>query len=163
VADPGLLPSDSKMSGAAADSDKFVQVASTDKTRRSDAAKSQIPVDLLITNCSIHLCRPSVFAGKESGDVVRTLVDGVNLTVRSGELFAIMGGSGSGKTTLLNVIAGRYKASQLRVISDTRDRSVPEARSVAKETDRSRRPTFLSLRSYCRSEVALSSAPARAP
>lgn len=47
--------------------------------------------------------------------VVRTLVKDVSLSVRSGELFAIMGGSGSGKTTLLNVIAGRYQASQLQV------------------------------------------------
>jgi ABC-type multidrug transport system ATPase subunit len=61
------------------------------------------------------LCRAPLLGGKEAGEVVRTLVKDVSLTVRSGELFAIMGGSGSGKTTLLNVIAGRYKASQLRV------------------------------------------------
>lgn len=79
------------------------------------SAPGHTPVNIFITQCSIHLCRAPSLGGKEAGEVVRTLVKDVSLTVRSGELFAIMGGSGSGKTTLLNVIAGRYKASQLRV------------------------------------------------
>ena len=35
-----------------------------------------------------------------------TVVDGVNLSVREGELFVLLGGSGSGKSTILRMIAG---------------------------------------------------------
>jgi putative spermidine/putrescine transport system ATP-binding protein len=41
---------------------------------------------------------------ERGGDVVA--VDGADLTVRDGELFAILGPSGSGKTTVLRMIAG---------------------------------------------------------
>ena len=41
---------------------------------------------------------------KEFGDVVA--VDGADLSVADGELFAILGPSGSGKTTVLRLIAG---------------------------------------------------------
>ncbi len=33
-------------------------------------------------------------------------LDGLDLTVRRGELFVLLGGSGSGKTTLLRAIGG---------------------------------------------------------
>mmetsp|Transcript_25487 Transcript_25487/g.37608 ORF Transcript_25487/g.37608 Transcript_25487/m.37608 type:complete len:1395 (+) Transcript_25487:47-4231(+) len=38
----------------------------------------------------------------------KVLIHPVTATIKSGSMFAIMGGSGSGKTTLLNAIAGRY-------------------------------------------------------
>ncbi len=43
---------------------------------------------------------------KNGNDIVR----GLNLTIREGEIFAIVGGNGTGKTTSLKVIAGIEKA-----------------------------------------------------
>jgi phospholipid/cholesterol/gamma-HCH transport system ATP-binding protein len=41
----------------------------------------------------------------------RTILDGVDLTVRRGQVVAIMGGSGCGKTTLLRLIGGQLRAA----------------------------------------------------
>ncbi|PTN08637.1 ABC transporter ATP-binding protein [Nitrosomonas aestuarii] len=41
----------------------------------------------------------------------RTILKGVNMTMRRGQLIAIMGGSGSGKTTLLKLIGGAVRPS----------------------------------------------------
>jgi iron(III) transport system ATP-binding protein len=45
------------------------------------------------------------FPARQAGNPVRAL-DGVSITVRQGELFALLGPSGCGKTTLLQSIAG---------------------------------------------------------
>lgn len=41
----------------------------------------------------------------------REILKGVNLTVRRGQVVAIMGGSGCGKTTLLRLVGGQLRAS----------------------------------------------------
>ena len=47
-----------------------------------------------------------------------TAVDGIDLTIERGELFAILGGSGCGKSTLLRMLAGFEKPSEGRILID---------------------------------------------
>ena len=70
-------------------------------------------------------------AGIEGREILR----GVNLTIRRGEVHAIMGPNGAGKSTLSAVLAGRpdYKVSTGSVVYDGRDLLAlsPEERSWA--------------------------------
>jgi putative spermidine/putrescine transport system ATP-binding protein len=61
-----------------------------------------------------------------------TAVDGVDLTVRSGEFFTLLGPSGSGKTTLLRLIAGfeRPDAGQVMLGGTDVTNVPPYARNV---------------------------------
>lgn len=56
-------------------------------------------------------------------------LSGINLTVESGELVALLGPSGSGKTTLLRIIAGLEFATQGTILFDGADASRRDARS----------------------------------
>ena len=49
------------------------------------------------------------------------ILNGLNLTVKSGEIHAIMGPNGSGKTTLFNLIAGNLKSSSGKVLFNDED------------------------------------------
>jgi phospholipid/cholesterol/gamma-HCH transport system ATP-binding protein len=48
----------------------------------------------------------------------RTILNGITLTIKRGEIVAVMGGSGGGKTTLLGLIGGRLKPDAGEVIVD---------------------------------------------
>jgi putrescine transport system ATP-binding protein len=50
-----------------------------------------------------------------------TAVDGVNLRIYKGEMFALVGGSGCGKTTLLRMLAGFAAPSGGRIVIDDQD------------------------------------------
>jgi putative ABC transport system ATP-binding protein len=78
---------------------------------------------------------------------------GANVTVRQGEIFAIMGPSGSGKSTLLHCLAGIFTPDQGEVLFD---RQVVNAMSEADRT-KLRRTAFGS----CSSSV--SSCPSSPP
>ena len=52
---------------------------------------------------------------KHFGDVA---VDNVDLAIKKGELFSILGASGSGKTTLLRILAGLEIPSQGSILID---------------------------------------------
>ncbi|WP_422000629.1 ABC transporter ATP-binding protein [Reyranella sp.] len=56
---------------------------------------------------------------KRFGDVVA--VDGVDLDIARGELFALLGGSGCGKTTLLRMLAGFATPDAGRILIDGQD------------------------------------------
>ena len=56
---------------------------------------------------------------KRFGTVVA--VDGVDLDIQRGELFALLGGSGCGKTTLLRMIAGFETPDAGRILIDGQD------------------------------------------
>ncbi|MBB4266395.1 putrescine transport system ATP-binding protein [Roseospira visakhapatnamensis] len=70
-------------------------------------------------------------------DVVKTFgdfvaVDHVSLTIREGELFALLGGSGCGKTTLLRMLAGFEQPTAGRILIGGQDmtRTAPYDRPV---------------------------------
>ena len=54
-------------------------------------------------------------------DANNLVLEGVNLTVQSGEMIAVVGPSGSGKTTLINLIARFYDVTGGRVLIDGTD------------------------------------------
>jgi ABC-type lipoprotein export system ATPase subunit len=58
------------------------------------------------------------------GDTLIRAVDGVTLTVRTGEFVALLGSSGSGKSSVLNLIAGLDRATSGSVI--VQDRNLAE-------------------------------------
>src|ERR1700744_4062641 len=65
----------------------------------------------------------------------REILKGVNLTINSGEVHAIMGKNGSGKSTLAQVLAGReaYEVTQGSVRFDGKDLLELSAEERARE------------------------------
>jgi putative ABC transport system ATP-binding protein len=57
----------------------------------------------------------------QAGEVRVVALDGLDLTVRAGDLVAVMGPSGSGKTTLLNCLSGLDDIDAGRVLVGGRD------------------------------------------
>jgi subfamily B ATP-binding cassette protein MsbA len=61
----------------------------------------------------------------------KTVLRGIHLTVKTGQLVALVGGSGSGKTTLVNLLPRFYDPQQGRVLvggTDIRDAAIKDLR-----------------------------------
>ena len=69
----------------------------------------------------------------DAGDV--SILNGIDLTIRPGEMHAIMGPNGSGKSTLANVLAGRpgVEATQGTVLFEGKDLVAMEPEERARE------------------------------
>ena len=63
------------------------------------------------------------------------ILKGIELTVRPGEVHAVMGPNGSGKSTLANVLAGRpgYSITKGEILYDGRDLTEVEPEERARE------------------------------
>jgi len=59
------------------------------------------------------------------------VLSGVNLSVNSGEVVAILGENGAGKSTLIKILGGIYKADAGEIRIDGEVRSIPTARVAA--------------------------------
>lgn len=64
-------------------------------------------------------------------DTDRPAVDDVSLTLRRGQVIALVGENGSGKSTLAKLIAGLYQATGGRILLDGTDISELDPKSVA--------------------------------
>ena len=62
-------------------------------------------------------------------------VDDVSLTIRKGEIFALLGASGCGKSTLLRMLAGFEKPTKGKIILDGQDIERPAALRAADQHD----------------------------
>ncbi|GAA2268205.1 hypothetical protein GCM10010145_48410 [Streptomyces ruber] len=58
----------------------------------------------------------------------RTVLDGVDLEIRPGELLAVVGANGAGKTTLITLLCGLYQPAQGRLLVDGVDLAAIDAR-----------------------------------
>jgi ABC-type nitrate/sulfonate/bicarbonate transport system ATPase subunit len=64
------------------------------------------------------------------GDGPVRVLEGIDLTVREGELVCIVGPSGCGKTTLLNIVAGFLPCTEGEVLIDGRRVDGPDPRHI---------------------------------
>ena len=64
---------------------------------------------------------------------VNHVLDGFNLNLESGDIFALLGDSGSGKSSALRFIAGLEKAKDGSVVLDGKDLSMSGIHSVRPE------------------------------
>lgn len=67
-----------------------------------------------------------------AGEQTLTVLKSVNLTIKRGEMVAIVGASGSGKSTLMNILGCLDKPTQGRYLINGQDTSVMDADQLAR-------------------------------
>lgn len=67
-----------------------------------------------------------------SGEIEEEILRGINLTLKEGEVTALVGASGSGKSTLLTIAAGLQPASNGQVIFDGNNMTAMSSEQVRK-------------------------------
>ncbi|MFJ7727373.1 ABC transporter ATP-binding protein [Neobacillus sp. NPDC097160] len=67
-----------------------------------------------------------------NGDVKEEILKGINLSLKEGEVTALVGASGSGKSTLLTIAAGLQPASNGQVIFDGNNMTTMNSEQVRK-------------------------------
>ncbi|MFD1849769.1 ABC transporter ATP-binding protein [Oceanobacillus bengalensis] len=67
-----------------------------------------------------------------NGDVKEEILKGINLSLKEGEVTALVGASGSGKSTLLTIAAGLQPASNGKIIFNGNNMSTMNAEQVRK-------------------------------
>ncbi len=67
--------------------------------------------------------------GKGAAEIVA--LDNVNLTIRQGEMVAIVGSSGSGKSTMLNVLSGMDAATKGEIVVNSKHLNSLDGRQLA--------------------------------
>lgn len=67
-----------------------------------------------------------------NGEVQEEILKGINLSLREGEITALVGASGSGKSTLLTIAAGLQPASDGRVLFEGKDMTTMNSEQVRK-------------------------------
>ena len=67
-----------------------------------------------------------------TGEVEEEILRGINLTLKEGEITALVGASGSGKSTLLTIAAGLQPASDGQVIFDGNNMTTMSSEQVRK-------------------------------
>ncbi|MGI8387210.1 ABC transporter ATP-binding protein [Robertmurraya sp. P23] len=67
-----------------------------------------------------------------NGEVQEEILKGINLSLREGEITALVGASGSGKSTLLTIAAGLQPASDGRVIFEGQNMTTMSSEQVRK-------------------------------
>lgn len=67
-----------------------------------------------------------------TGEIEEEILRGINLTLKEGEVTALVGASGSGKSTLLTIAAGLQPASNGQVIFDGNNMTTMSSEQVRK-------------------------------
>ena len=78
-----------------------------------------IPMDRHVTMAIVQTENLAKVYGK--GEAAVTALDGVDVSISSGEFVAVMGPSGCGKSTLLHLIGGLDRPTSGRVLLDSSD------------------------------------------
>jgi ABC-type lipoprotein export system ATPase subunit len=67
-----------------------------------------------------------------NGEIQENVLKGIDLTLKEGEITALVGASGSGKSTLLTIAAGLQGASKGKIMFDGQDLTTMNAEQVRK-------------------------------